>query len=48
VDTKLTEKKTVALLCTNDKLAEKEIREKTLSTIVTYNTGYLGVIPSKK
>jgi hypothetical protein len=33
----------VAILYTKDKQAEKEIREKTPFTIVTYNVKYVGV-----
>jgi hypothetical protein len=45
---KINSKKSVALLYSKDKLAEKEIREKTAFTIVTNNTEYLGVILTKQ
>ena len=40
-------KKSVAVLYTNDKWAEKEIRETAFFTIATNNVKYLGVILSK-
>jgi hypothetical protein len=40
--------KSVAFLCTNDKQAEKEIRETTHFTIVTHNITYLGVTLTKQ
>jgi hypothetical protein len=40
---KITSKKSVAFLYTNDKLAEKEIRETTPLTLATNNIKFLGV-----
>jgi hypothetical protein len=45
---KINSKKSVAFLYTNDKQAEKEIRETTPITIVTNNINYLGVTLSKE
>ena len=42
-DTRSTQKKSVALLYTNDKEAKKEIREIPPFTIATNNRKYLGV-----
>ena len=50
-DTRLTQKKkkkSVALLYTNDKGAEKEIRETSPFTIATNNIKYLGVTLTKE
>ena len=47
MDKKLT-KKSVAFLYTNDKQAEKEIREITPFTIATNNIKYLGVTLTKQ
>jgi len=41
-------KKSVALLYTKDKLAEKEIRERTSFTVATNNIKYLGVTLTKQ
>jgi hypothetical protein len=51
VDTELTKnnnQKSVALLYTNDKRAEKEIMEITPFTIATNNIKYIGVILMKQ
>jgi hypothetical protein len=50
LDTKLTKRKSVALLYTNDKWAEKEIMESTLFTIATNNNNNkdLGVTQTKQ
>jgi hypothetical protein len=45
---KINSNKSVAFLYTNDKWAEKEIRETTPFTIVTNNIKYLGVILTKQ
>jgi hypothetical protein len=45
---KINSKKSVAFLYSKDKQAEKEIREKTLFTIVTNNITYLGVTLTKQ
>jgi hypothetical protein len=45
---KINTKKLVALLYTNDKWAEKEIKETTPFTITTNNINYLGVALIKK
>jgi hypothetical protein len=45
---KINSNKSVAFLYTNDKQAEKEIRETTPSTIVTNNIKYLGVTLTKE
>ena len=47
-DTRLTQKKLVAFLYTNDKWAEKEIREISPFTIATNNIRYLGVTLTKQ
>ena len=47
-DTRLTEKKSVATLYTDDKRAEKEIRETTPFTIATNIIKYLGVTLTKQ
>jgi hypothetical protein len=43
VGCKINSKKSVALIYTNDKLTQKEIRETTLFTISKNNIKYLGV-----
>jgi predicted transcriptional regulator YheO len=45
---KINSKKSVAFLYTNDKWAEKEIREITPFTIATNNIKYLGVTLTKQ
>ena len=47
-DTRLTKKKSVALLYTDDKWAEKEIRETSPFIIATNNIKYLGVTLTKQ
>ena len=47
-DTRLTQKKSVALLYTDDKWAEKEIRETPPFTIATNSIKYLGVTLTKQ
>ena len=46
--TRLTQKKSVALLYTDDKWAEKEIRETSPFTIATNSIKYLGVTLTKQ
>lgn len=48
LDTKLTLKKSVVLIYTNDKWAEKEIGESTPFTIVTNSIKYCGDILTKQ
>ena len=48
LDTRLTQKKSVSLLYTNDKLAKKEIREISPFTTATNNIKYLGVTLTKQ
>ena len=45
---KISSRKLVALLYTNDKWAKKEITETTPFTIATNNIKYLGVTPTKQ
>ena len=45
---KINSRKSVAILCTNDKEAEKEHRETTPFTIATNNIKYLGVTLTKQ
>ena len=47
-DTRLTQKKSVALLYTDDKWTEKEIRETLAFTIATNSIIYLGVTLTKQ
>jgi hypothetical protein len=48
MDTKLTQKKSVALLHKNNKLVENKIMETTYFTITTHNIKYLGTTLSSK
>jgi hypothetical protein len=45
---KINSNKSVPFLHTNDKEAEKEIRETTTFTIATNNIKYLGITPTKQ